>query len=138
MGKHSFTLPLHVRYGETDQMGVVHHASFISYLEEARTRFMEDRGQSYAELERAGVGLPVRSLSISYKSAARFGEELEVEVWVESLRRASVTFGYEIRCAAEERLILTAEVELACAELSGEALKVCPLPAALESALSGE
>ena len=61
-----------------------------------------------------------------------------MEVWVESLRRASVTFGYEIRCAAEERLILTAEVELACAELSGEALKVCPLPAALESALSGE
>ena len=71
MGKHSFTLPLHVRYGETDQMGVVHHASFISYLEEARTRFMEARGQSYAELERAGVGLPVRSLSICPFSLSR-------------------------------------------------------------------
>ena len=28
---------LSVRYAETDQMGVVHHASYLVYLEEART-----------------------------------------------------------------------------------------------------
>ena len=132
----SFVLPLQVRYGETDQMGVIHHASFILYLEEARTRFMEELGHSYAELERSGIGLPVRSLSVSYRSAARFGDELAVEVWVERLKKASVTFGYLIRCMPEERVVLTAEVELACAKLSQEELTVWPLPNALSEALS--
>lgn len=131
-----FVLPVRVRYGETDQMGVVHHASFILYLEEARTRFMEDLGQSYAALERSGIGLPVRSLSISYRSAARFGDELAVEVMVEQLNKASVTFGYEIRCGSDERVIATAQVELASAKLSQNELRVCALPDALREALS--
>ena len=135
MNAQPFVLPLQVRYGETDQMGVVHHASFILYLEEARTRFMEERGHSYAELERSGIGLPVRSLSISYRSAARFGDELAVEVWVERLGKASVTFGYVVRCLPEERVVVTAEVELACARLSQEELTVCALPEALCEAL---
>ena len=136
MGPHSFMLPVRVRYGETDQMGVVHHASFILYLEEARTCFMEERGESYSELERAGIGLPVRTLSISYRSAARFGGELAVAVWVERLTKASVTFGYEIRCDSDERLVATAEVELACAKLAPGKLTVSPLPAALREALT--
>ena len=136
MGPHSFVLPVRVRYGETDQMGVVHHASFILYLEEARTCFMEERGESYSELERAGIGLPVRTLSISYRSAARFGDELAVAVWVERLTKASVTFGYEIHCDSDERLVATAEVELACAKLAPDRLTVSPLPAALREALT--
>jgi acyl-CoA thioester hydrolase len=117
-------------------MGVVHHASFLGYLEDARTLFMEELGHSYAELESAGIGLPVRSLSISYRSSARFGEELSAAVWVEALSRASVTFGYEIRCITDDRLVLNAEIELACTKISRNALKVTPLPEALKTALS--
>ena len=76
MASNPFNIPLRIRYGETDQMGVVHHASFLGYLEDARTLFMEELGHSYAELESAGIGLPVRSLAISYRSSARFGEQL--------------------------------------------------------------
>ena len=136
MGSPSFVLPVRVRYGETDQMGVVHHASFILYLEEARTCFMEERGESYAELERAGIGLPVRSLAVSYRSAARFGDELGVGVWVERLTKASVTFGYEVHCESDKRLVATAEVELACVKLAPSELTVSPLPASLREALT--
>lgn len=30
-----------LRYGETDQMGVIHHANYILYFEDARTAFLE-------------------------------------------------------------------------------------------------
>ncbi|MDE0890715.1 MAG: thioesterase family protein [Planctomycetota bacterium] len=138
MAPKTFKIPLHIRYGETDQMGVVHHASFLAYLEDARTRFMEALGHSYAELERAGIGLPVRSLSISYRSSARFGEDLNALVWVEKLSRASVTFAYEIRCSTDDRLVVEAEIELACTKISRTALKVTPLPEALKTALSSQ
>ncbi|MCH2106245.1 MAG: hypothetical protein MK291_06350, partial [Planctomycetes bacterium] len=59
-------------------------------------------------------------------------------VWVERLKKASVTFGYLIRCPAEERVVLSAEVELACARLSKDGLKVCALPQDLAQALGGE
>jgi len=131
-----FHTPLRIRYGETDQMGVVHHASFLGYLEDARTLFMQELGHSYAELESAGIGLPVRSLSISYRSSARFGEELNAAVWVAGLSRASVTFGYEIKCTTDDRVVLHAEIELACTKISRDALKVTPLPEALRDALS--
>ena len=136
MASTPFKIPLRIRYGETDQMGVVHHASFLGYLEDARTLFMEELGHSYAELESAGIGLPVRSLSISYRSSARFGEELSAAVWVAALSRASVTFGYEIRCITDDRLVLNAEVALACTKISPSALKVIALPEALKTALS--
>src|SRR4051812_19362268 len=38
---------LRVRYGETDQMGVVHHANYALYVEESRTNLMRERGCSY-------------------------------------------------------------------------------------------
>ena len=46
-----FHTPLRIRYGETDQMGVVHHASFLGYLEDARTFFMQKLGYRWATSE---------------------------------------------------------------------------------------
>ena len=45
-----------VRYGETDQMGVVHHANHLLYLEEARTEYLASLGYPYPEVERSGIG----------------------------------------------------------------------------------
>ena len=33
-----------VRYAETDKMGVVYHANYLLYFEEARTAFLEKLG----------------------------------------------------------------------------------------------
>ncbi len=38
---------LRVRYAETDQMGVAHHANYLIWCEMARTRHLEDLGVSY-------------------------------------------------------------------------------------------
>ena len=59
---------LRVRYGETDQMGVVHHPNYLHYMEEARTAYLAALGRPYSELERGGVGLVVRRVEL------RFGE----------------------------------------------------------------
>ena len=34
------SVDIRVRYAETDQMGVVHHANYLAYLEEGRTKMM--------------------------------------------------------------------------------------------------
>jgi len=133
-GMRPHALRLRVRYGETDQMGVVHHACYLAYFEEGRTRMMADLGCPYGELERAGIGLPVRRVELRYRAPALYEDELEVETRVTALRAASVSFGYAIRRVADDVLIVTGESELACVTL-GEDRRVVPLPEDLRALL---
>ena len=124
-----------VRYGETDQMGVAHHGSYVAYLEEARTEWMRALGTAYADLERAGIGLPVRTMNLRYRAAAHYEEELDVEIRVARLRPVAVTFGYRILRRGTEAVLVEAEVELACVDLSVRPLRPRPLPEGLFEAL---
>ena len=44
-------VPISVRYGETDMMGVVYHANYILYFEDAREKYLAELGFPYADLE---------------------------------------------------------------------------------------
>jgi acyl-CoA thioester hydrolase len=127
-------LQLRVRYGETDQMGVVHHANYLAYFEEGRTRMMADLGCSYGGLERQGVGLPVRKVELRYHAPAHYEDELIVETRVLALRAASVSFGYEVRRARDGELLVSGQSELACITLA-EPRRVVPLPEPLRELL---
>ncbi|MDA1264927.1 MAG: thioesterase family protein [Planctomycetota bacterium] len=109
---------LKVRYGETDQMGVVHHANHLAYLEEARTEYMAALGVPYGAIEAAGVGLPVRRAELRYLAPAFYEDELEVSVQLERLRSASIRFGYGIQRPADGAELLEGMIELACIDLS--------------------
>ncbi len=124
-----FVHRLTVRYSETDQMGVVHHANFLVYLEEARTAVLKKRASSYGSIEGTGIGLPVRHIDIRYRTPAFFEDELAISVWIERVRGASVTFGYEVRRddgAASPTLLATATVELACFDLATRKPRLFP------------
>ena len=49
--------PITIRYAETDMMGVVYHANYLLYFEDARTAFLEAIGYPYARIEEAGGAL---------------------------------------------------------------------------------
>jgi len=128
---------LRVRYGETDQMGVVHHANYLLYLEESRTALMAARGCSYAEFERSGWALPVRKAELRFRSPARYEDELLVRTWVEKLGQASVTFASEVWRESDRTLLASGTIELACLDVRGESNKLAALPEALRQALEG-
>ncbi|WP_349368696.1 thioesterase family protein [Salinarimonas sp.] len=79
--KRGFHHDLHVRYNETDQMGIVYHANYIIWFNEARDRFMGSLGISIPELERTGLTFPVTEVTCRYLAPARYGDV--VRVWVE-------------------------------------------------------
>ncbi len=127
---------LKVRYGETDQMGVVHHANHLAYLEEARTEYMASLGVPYGEVEASGVALPVRHVELRYRAPAFYEDELDVEVVVERIRAASIQFGYRITRASDDHLLLEGVVELACVNLADRTPRM--LPPNLRDKLAGE
>lgn len=108
-----------VRYAETDQMGVVHHANYVLYLEEARTAWMNALGVPYGQLERQGVGLAVRKVDLRYRESALYEDDLIVRTCLERLRGASVVFGYEVLRERDGALLVRGSTDLACIDLTG-------------------
>ena len=69
MSKHPkiFTLPVRVYFQDTDAGGVVYHASYVNFMERARTEWMRSFGFSNAGLmKELGVVFVVRSLKLDY------------------------------------------------------------------------
>ncbi len=89
-------LQINVRYGETDQMGVVYHGNYALYLELGRIEWLSKLGISYKEMEESGVMLPVFSLQLHYKKPAKFGDILTLKTILKKAPTVKIEFDYEI------------------------------------------
>jgi acyl-CoA thioester hydrolase len=89
-------IDIEVRYAETDQMGVVHHANYVVWFELARTRLCSLSGFHYADIERLGYLLMVTGVEVRYHRPARYGETARVECWCEHLGSRGLRFAYQV------------------------------------------
>ena len=92
----NFSIQIKVRYCETDQMGLVHHGSYVNYFEEARISWISNLGFSYSEMEKSGIILPVSKLNINYLRPAYFENDLVVNVELAELPTSRLIFNYSI------------------------------------------
>lgn len=120
---HQITVPIRVRYQECDPMNVAHHSVYPVWLEIARTELLRSMGQTYRDLEAAGVFLVVAKLSLRYRRPAMYDDELEVSVTALPTVGVKLEHRYEIRRGKD--LIAAAETTLACVDGDG---KLRPVP----------
>ena len=107
----NFSIKIKVRYCETDQMGLVHHGSYINYFEEARISWISNLGFSYSEMEKSGIILPVSKLNVSYLRPAYFDDELVVNVELAELPTSRLIFDYTIK--NKDEVVVTGTTVLA-------------------------
>ena len=101
-----------VRYIETDQMGIVHHANYAQYYELARTECFEAcSGMSYSTMEAEGVMLPIVELQASYLKPAYYNQVLTIKSIVKELPSVFLHVEYEIY-NEENELINTGKTTL--------------------------
>lgn len=90
------TIQLRVRYGETDQMGVVYHGNYAQYFEVGRVEWLRNIGVSYDSMEKEGVMLPVVSLQIKYKKPAYYDQLLTLKTVFKKMAGVRIEFDYEL------------------------------------------
>ena len=99
-----------VRYAETDQMGIVHHANYLVWFELGRSEFCRARGFSYKDMEEKDNALMVVAESYCrYKSPAYYEDVLTIRTQISEVRSRSVRFLYEIHRASDEVLLAEGE-----------------------------
>lgn len=116
------TTEFYVRYAETDAQGIVHHASYIIWMEEARSHYARSIGSDYADFEKAGYFMSVIGVQARYRAAARYGDLIRISCWVEELKSRTVTFGYEINNAKDGTELTTGVSEHICLNREGKAV----------------
>ena len=125
-----FELPVRVYYEDTDAGGLVYHSRYLNFLERARTEWLRALGFEQDELaQRDRVIFAVRRAEVDYLLPARFNDLLTVVTSIAERRRVSLLFHQEIRRPADDLLLCTARIRIAC--LDTLRFRPCPLPPAL-------
>ncbi|HZT42432.1 MAG TPA: thioesterase family protein [Chthonomonadaceae bacterium] len=96
--KQAVSYTLRVRYFETDQMQVAHHAHYFVWFEAARSEFCRVRGIDYTAVEAAGFFLPILEARCRYLAPARYDDEITISVRVIKHTKFTLTLGYSVTC----------------------------------------
>jgi acyl-CoA thioester hydrolase len=89
-----------VRFAETDAMGIVHHAAYLPYLEEARIEFMRAAGHPYQRIQTEdGLDVAVLESYLRYRKPLRFDDLVQVHVAVGGLKRTTFQVAYLLTVA---------------------------------------
>ncbi len=119
---YAFSHRLRTRFAETDAMGVVHHAAYLPYLEEARVEYLRSIGHPYDAVrsgddadapgesressessEAAGREFPVLEVSLQYRRPLRFDDEVDVALRVGAITRTTFQIAYLVSVGGEVR-----------------------------------
>lgn len=125
-----FSWPVRVYFQDTDAGGVVYHASYVNFMERARTEWLRSHGYSNAGLmSEFGVMFVVRTMKLDYLKPALLDDMLNVTAKVREIGRCRLNLLQTVR--REDELLTMGEVHLVC--VSKETFRPVSVPEALRS-----
>ena len=98
-----FSHRIRVRFAETDAQGVVHHAAYLPYLEEARVAWLRELGHPYTSVQAEGLEFTVVEAFVQYRGPLRFDDLVDVHVLVGAVTRATFQIGYLLTVGDDAR-----------------------------------
>ena len=111
-------IQVRVRYAETDRMGLLHHANYLVYFEQARTELLRQQGRTYKDLEDAGYFLVIAKIEVKYRSPAHYDDLLTIRTTITRVSPIRLEHRYEV--FREGSLIAEATSTLACVDRQGK------------------
>jgi acyl-CoA thioester hydrolase len=101
---------IRVRYAETDQMGIVYHGNYFTWLEIGRVELCRHLGFEYKRMESEDeTFIVVAEASCRFKRPAQFDDLLVVRTRVTRADKRMLRFAYEILRQPSDELLATAE-----------------------------
>jgi len=107
-----------VRYAETDRMGLLHHANYFVYFEQARTEMLRSRGIAYRDIEDSGHFLVVIELGCKFKKPAYYDDLLTIRTTVARVTHVKIV--HEYRVFRGDELLAEGHSTIACVNREGK------------------
>ena len=91
-----FVHPLRVRYGECDPQEIVFNANYFAYFDVAMTELWRAAIGHYGAMMERGVDMVVAEASARFLGAARFDDDLQLEVSITRLGTTACTTRHRV------------------------------------------
>ena len=115
-----------VMFFDTDAAAVVHNIAYLRFIEVARTLLAEQLGMQLVQMgEEKKYPVVVRT-EIDYRRAAKLGDRLVVEGWLDRVERVRFWCAFRITRPADEMLIAECRQSLAIIEMPSAKLLRLP------------
>src|SRR6516164_9817792 len=108
---------MRVMFFDTDCGGVVSNIAYLRFIEIARTHLAEELGLALAEMAQKETYPVVVRTEIDYRRAARLGDRLVIEGWLDRVERARFWCAFRIRRPPDNTLIAECRQMLALIEM---------------------
>jgi acyl-CoA thioester hydrolase len=108
---------IRVRYAETDRMGLLHHANYLVYFEQARTELLRSLGLTYKDMEDQGFLLVATKVEINFRRPAKYDDVLTIRTTVARTTMVRIDHRYEVFC--DGQLLAEGSSTLACVDRTG-------------------
>jgi YbgC/YbaW family acyl-CoA thioester hydrolase len=115
-----------VMFFDTDCGGVVHNIAYLRFIEIARTLLAERLGLVLAEMAETKRYPVVVRTEIHYRRAARLGDCLAIEGWLDQFERVRFWCGFKIVRPRDDALIAECRQTLALIEMPAGKLHRLP------------
>ena len=95
------------KYHETDQQGVIHPSNYMKWMEDARMHLMQQVGLGHKQMEEMEIVSPLLSVSIEYRSAAKFDETVLIDTKLMSYDGYKMEIAYRMydKATGEDRAV---------------------------------
>ena len=100
---------IRVRFNEVDSWGVVWYANYFSYIDVARCEVLEKFDLLPDTLVKMGYTAPVYNITSTFKSPARFNDQLLIRISLRPQKSAKLVFVFQILHADTKKLIMRGE-----------------------------
>src|SRR6516225_8045948 len=116
---------MRVMFFDTDCGGVVSNIAYLRFIEIARTHLAEELGLALVEMAQRQTYPVVVRTEINYRRAARLGERLAIEGWLDRVERARFWCAFRITRPQDNTLIAECRQMLALIEMpTGKLLRL--------------
>jgi acyl-CoA thioester hydrolase len=130
----SFTTSFPVRITDLNYGGHVGNDQVLSFLHEARVRYLQSLG--YSELNLEGVSLIMADAALIFKNEMYYRDELEISIQAVEFSRVGFDLIYKIekKMLDQSAVLALAKTAMVCFDYGLK--KVAPLPGAAKNKLS--
>jgi acyl-CoA thioester hydrolase len=119
-----FVHPVNVRFFEVDLQGVVFNMWYLAWFDDAMTAFLTDLGFGFDEMLSRGWDVQLVHTEVDWRSGARFGDAVDVEVTTDRIGKTSLTLAFRVLRAGEA--IVTAKTVYVVVGIDGSGKRAVP------------
>ena len=114
---HSYRTQRRIEFADTDMAGIVHFSRFFVFMETAEHEMLRSLGTTvHFEHEGRHIGWPRVDVGCQFRSPARLGDVLDIEVRIRRKGRRALTYEFHFSCQGRE--VAVGHIACICCALS--------------------